>query len=136
MGCGSFRRPGVRSSTGVQCAGIPKGRHAETILTFPAIELSEQSQKKQGKDREFSRDSAREGRFSCGRGGAALAPGFRDAGNNGRLGALTGVGSSGYSWSSSFSGTSGVFLHFYTQSLNSSGADYRAYGFQLRCLSE
>ena len=136
MGCGSFRRPGVRSSTGVQCAGITEGRHADTILTLPTIELSEQSQKKQGKDREFSRDSAREGRFSCGRGGAALAPGFRDAGNNGRLGALTGVGSSGYSWSSSFSGTSGVYLTFDVTYLLPGRADSRAYGFQLRCLSE
>ena len=64
------------------------------------------------------------------------APGFRDAGNNGRLGALTGVGHYGYSWSSSFSGTSGVFLYFYSQYLNPSHAGLRAGGLQLRCLSE
>ena len=60
------------------------------------------------------------------------APGFREHSS----GAQKSNGNHGFSWSSSFSGTSGVFLHFYTQSLNSSGADYRAYGFQLRCLSE
>ena len=64
------------------------------------------------------------------------APGFRDAGNNGRLGALTYVGYDGYSWSSSFSGTSGVFLGFYTQYLSPSYVSSRGHGLQLRCLSE
>ncbi|WP_300829532.1 hypothetical protein [uncultured Rikenella sp.] len=64
------------------------------------------------------------------------APGYRDAGNNGRLGALANVGNSGYSWSSSFSGTSGVFLYFYTQTLYPSNVYYRGRGLQLRCLSE
>ena len=65
-----------------------------------------------------------------------MAPGFRDSGLYGLLGALTRVSNSGYSWSSSFSGTSGVFLYFFAQSLNPSGSDRRAYGLQLRCLSE
>ncbi|WP_300829043.1 hypothetical protein [uncultured Rikenella sp.] len=64
------------------------------------------------------------------------APGFRDAGSNGRLGAPAGVGDGGYSWSSSFSGTSGVFLTFSTQYLGPSHAHNRGHGFQLRCLSE
>ena len=63
------------------------------------------------------------------------APGFRDAGSNGRLGALAGVGDGGYSWFSSFSGTSGVFLTFGTQSLNPSSVSNPGHGLQLRCLS-
>ena len=64
------------------------------------------------------------------------APGFRDAGNHGRLGAPVGSGNYGYNWSSSFSGTSGVFLNFGTQHLYTSFSDYRGHGHQLRCLSE
>ena len=64
------------------------------------------------------------------------APGYRDAGNNGRLGALAYVGNSGYSWSASFSGTCGVFLFFYSQDLGPSSVDHRGHGLQLRCLSE
>ena len=64
------------------------------------------------------------------------APGFRDAGNNGRLGALASVGSNGYSWASAVSSTSDVFLYFGTQSLNPSSVDNRGHGLQLRCLSE
>ncbi|WP_300851238.1 hypothetical protein [uncultured Rikenella sp.] len=52
------------------------------------------------------------------------------------MGALAGVGGGGYSWSSSFSGTCGVFLSFYAQSLYSSNPSNRGHGFQLRCLSE
>ncbi|WP_294592767.1 hypothetical protein [uncultured Rikenella sp.] len=64
------------------------------------------------------------------------APGFRDAGNNGRLGALTDVGNYGYSWASTVGGTNGMHLGFSVAWLNPSTAYYRAYGFQLRCLSE
>ena len=63
------------------------------------------------------------------------APGFRDAGVNGRSGALMFVGDSGYGWSSAFSGTGGVFLSFDAQGLNPGSAYYRAGGRQLRCLS-
>ncbi|WP_297624723.1 hypothetical protein [uncultured Rikenella sp.] len=52
------------------------------------------------------------------------------------MGALTNVGNNGYSWSSSFSGTSGVFLNFNTQNLNPSNVNNRGHGLQLRCLSE
>ena len=46
------------------------------------------------------------------------------------------VGYHGYSWSSVTSGISGLDLNLHSQNLNPSHADYRAYGFQLRCLSE
>ena len=64
------------------------------------------------------------------------APGFRDAGDNRRLGALCSVGHSGHSYSSSVNGTVGVFLDFYAHSLNPSNAHNRGHGLQLRCLSE
>ncbi|WP_300681759.1 hypothetical protein, partial [uncultured Rikenella sp.] len=64
------------------------------------------------------------------------APGFRDAGNYGRLGDLMSVGVGGYSWSSAVSGTNGVFLDFGTQTLYPSGVNHRGHGVQLRCLSE
>ncbi|WP_294596555.1 hypothetical protein [uncultured Rikenella sp.] len=60
------------------------------------------------------------------------APGCRGSAS----GALGNIGNNGYSWSSAVSGTNGVFLGFYTQSLNPSSVDYRGYGLQLRCLSE
>ncbi|WP_294596821.1 hypothetical protein [uncultured Rikenella sp.] len=64
------------------------------------------------------------------------APGFRDAGNHGRLGDLMNVGYGGYSWSSAVSGTGGVFLDFGTQNLYPSSVGNRGLGLQLRCLSE
>ena len=63
-------------------------------------------------------------------------PGCRDAGNEGRLGDLMYVGSYGYSWSSTASGTNGIYLYFCAAWIDSSFAYPRAYGFQLRCLSE
>ena len=60
------------------------------------------------------------------------APGFRDHSS----GALNNVGNYGFSWSSSFSGTGGMFLNFDAQSLTSSYVGHRAHGLQLRCLSE
>ena len=64
------------------------------------------------------------------------APGFRDAGYNGRLGGLVSVGHYGYSWSSTVSSTNGMNLTFGVTWLIPSTSDYRGYGFQLRCLSE
>ncbi|WP_294598091.1 hypothetical protein, partial [uncultured Rikenella sp.] len=64
------------------------------------------------------------------------APGYRDPGNNGRLGGLMDVGYGGYSWSSAVSGTNGVFLSFNAQYLNPSNVSNRGRGLQLRCLSE
>ena len=64
------------------------------------------------------------------------APGYRDAGSNGRLGALASVGNHGFSYSSSVSGSNGVYLDFNVTSLSPSFASSRAHGFQLRCLSE
>ncbi len=64
------------------------------------------------------------------------APGFRDAGSYGRLGNLMVVDHSGYSWSSTVSGTNGVHLGFNVTWLDPSNADNRAHSFQLRCLSE
>ena len=63
------------------------------------------------------------------------APGFRDAGNFGRLGDLVYVGHHGFSYSSSVSGSNGVYLGFDVTWLGPSSASSRAYGFQLRCLS-
>ncbi|WP_294598889.1 hypothetical protein [uncultured Rikenella sp.] len=47
-----------------------------------------------------------------------------------------GVGSSGFSGSSATSGVYGLDLNFGSQDLNASSSDRRAFGFQLRCLSE
>ncbi|WP_300727512.1 hypothetical protein [uncultured Rikenella sp.] len=46
------------------------------------------------------------------------------------------VGSYGYSWSLTASGTNGIYLYFCAAWIDSSFAYPRAYGFQLRCLSE
>ena len=65
------------------------------------------------------------------------APGYRDAGNERRLGDLMSVGHSGYSWASTASGISGsMYLGFHVTGLNPCSTVSRAYGFQLRCLSE
>ncbi|WP_294596478.1 hypothetical protein [uncultured Rikenella sp.] len=45
-------------------------------------------------------------------------------------------GNRGYSWSSTARGTNGMNLRFDMTWLNPCNADSRAYGFQLRCLSE
>ena len=64
------------------------------------------------------------------------APGFR----NNASGALYYVGHSGYSWSSTSYDSDdhypGMYLNFSVTYLNPSHASNRAYGFQLRCLSE
>ncbi len=67
------------------------------------------------------------------------APGFRDSGY-GELGVLHNVGHDGYSWSSSSVNSGDYYrdldLSFNTQGLNPNSVHYRAYGLQLRCLSE
>ncbi|WP_294593900.1 hypothetical protein [uncultured Rikenella sp.] len=73
----------------------------------------------------------------CGRGGRFSsierpAPGYRDS----HSGVQVNVGYHGFSYSSSVSGNSGVYLNFSVTDLNPSGTYYRGYGFQLRCLSE
>ncbi|WP_294600755.1 hypothetical protein [uncultured Rikenella sp.] len=60
------------------------------------------------------------------------APGYRIA----STGTLDGFGYSGYNWSSTTSGTFGIFLDIYPNGFNASSTDTRAYGRQLRCLSE
>ena len=60
------------------------------------------------------------------------APGFRSLASGG----LSYVGNGGFSYSSSVSGSNGVYLDFYVTGLNPSYAYLRAYGLQLRCLSE
>ncbi len=65
---------------------------------------------------------------------AVPAPGFRDAGNNGKNGDLMNVGNSGFSWSSSVSGSNGVYLNFNATNLNPSNTNNRAFGLQVRCL--
>ncbi|WP_300646482.1 hypothetical protein [uncultured Rikenella sp.] len=47
-----------------------------------------------------------------------------------------GVGNNGFGYSSSVSGSNGVYLGFSVTTLFPSSADSRAYGLQLRCLSE
>ena len=64
--------------------------------------------------------------------GYSLAPGYRYH----TSGELVSGGRSGYSWSSSASGSNGMDLDFGAAWLNPHGAPYRTYGFQLRCLSE
>ncbi|WP_297832615.1 hypothetical protein [uncultured Rikenella sp.] len=60
-------------------------------------------------------------------------PGYR---SNGSSGVLYFVGYYGFSWSYAMSGINGLDLNLSSQSLNPSYSDYRALGFQLRCLSE
>ena len=68
--------------------------------------------------------------------GKTTAPGYRDAGNEGRSGSLNYTGNGGYNWTSTISDTNGMYLYFYTAWLTPCLANNRAYGFQLRCLSE
>ncbi len=60
------------------------------------------------------------------------APGYRghDAG------VQRNVGNSGDGWSSTAGSTNGVYLSFYMTWLNPGYTNFRAHGFQLRCLSE
>ncbi len=64
------------------------------------------------------------------------APGNRHSSS----GDPVGVGNHGYSWSSasyaSVDHYRGMYLNFNATALYPSNADSRAYGFQLRCLSE
>ncbi|WP_297625101.1 hypothetical protein [uncultured Rikenella sp.] len=46
------------------------------------------------------------------------------------------VGRDGYSWSATVSGADGMNLNFHIPWLVPNHASNRAYGFQLRCLSE
>ncbi len=66
----------------------------------------------------------------------AAPPGYRDAGNVGRMGALTHVGNYGSCYSSSISGSKGVYLDFSAPNLRIGYASSRGHGIQLRCLSE
>ena len=69
-------------------------------------------------------------------GALSAAPGFRDAGNRGRPGELVGAGYYGYCWSNATSGSRGMYLDFYTLSLDPVHASNRGYALPLRCLSE
>ena len=60
------------------------------------------------------------------------APGSRGYGE----GALWGVGNDGISWSFVTGGVYGLDLNFNVAKLNPVNANCRAYGLQLRCLSE
>ncbi|WP_304708461.1 hypothetical protein [uncultured Rikenella sp.] len=60
------------------------------------------------------------------------APGYRYHAD----GALNGVGNGGYSWASMISSTNGMLLGFGVTWLYPIGANNRAHGFPLRCLSE
>ncbi|WP_297831208.1 hypothetical protein [uncultured Rikenella sp.] len=60
------------------------------------------------------------------------APGHRHA----YSGEPVSVGGNGYSWSSTVSGTGGMYLGFSVTELSPSSTAGRASGLQLRCLSE
>ncbi|WP_294600657.1 hypothetical protein [uncultured Rikenella sp.] len=66
------------------------------------------------------------------------APGYRDAGNYRNPGNLINVGRDGFSRSGTpnTNNIEMLYLGFYTQGLNPTSSDFRAHGFQLRCLSE
>ncbi|WP_294598401.1 hypothetical protein [uncultured Rikenella sp.] len=49
---------------------------------------------------------------------------------------LSAIGRESYSWASTVSGLYGMKLNFGMAGLYPSSSDGRAYGFQLRCLSE
>ena len=63
---------------------------------------------------------------------SGTAPGYRHR----DTGALWNVGNSGYSWGSTFDGNNGMHLSFRATWLHPNDSYHRAYGFQLRCLSE
>ncbi|WP_304708629.1 hypothetical protein [uncultured Rikenella sp.] len=65
------------------------------------------------------------------------APGYRDYGRTGYEGVAGNVGGEGTVWSASVpSGTQGMNSNFHVSWLYPSNANYRGYGFLLRCLSE
>ncbi|WP_297627737.1 hypothetical protein [uncultured Rikenella sp.] len=67
---------------------------------------------------------------------SGTAPGFRDAGDYGRLGGVVNVGGSGYSWSVATNSIHSIFLAFDPPYLYPGYAYFRGLGLQLRCLSE
>ncbi len=75
----------------------------------------------------------RQARLEC---RAAPAPGFRDAMSTRGFGGLRDVGSNGYSWSSTITGSDAHFLYFHCNGVNPQSSNARAYGFPLRCLQE
>ncbi len=52
------------------------------------------------------------------------------------FGGLRDVGSNGYSWSSTITGSDAHFLYFHCNGVNPQSSNARAYGFPLRCLQE
>ena len=66
------------------------------------------------------------------------APGFRDAFSDRGYGRLWYIGHDGFSWSSAIPAGSGDahYLLFYYGGIGPQNYNYRAYGFQLRCLQE
>ena len=51
-------------------------------------------------------------------------------------GGMNNVGSTGYYWSSTVSGTSARYLYFYASSVTPTSTYYRAYGFPVRCIKD
>ncbi len=66
----------------------------------------------------------------------AAPPGFRDSGYNNGYGRLCHIGSAGYSWASTISGSNVHFLFFNLSGVYPQRIDNRAFGLQLRCLQE
>ncbi len=72
-----------------------------------------------------------------GRGGPVRVPSVPAPGYRHRdTGALWNVGNNGYSWSSTVSSILGMYLALECGMLDPVHIDSRAYGLQLRCLSE
>ena len=63
---------------------------------------------------------------------SGTAPGYRERTN----GALSSIGYYGYSWASTVNDIHSMYLGLSVTWLNTSYSNSRAYGFQLRCLSE
>ncbi len=63
---------------------------------------------------------------------SGTAPGYRSY----TLGVQSSVGNGGFCYSSSVKGGNGMYLNFDVTRLDSGSSNSRAYGLQLRCLSE
>ena len=64
------------------------------------------------------------------------APGYRGAGNEEWMGGLAYVGAYGYSWASTVNEKNSMYMAAYVTWLEPCSSSFRAFGFQLRCLSE
>ena len=80
----------------------------------------------------FSRARTKNGGEAASKTPSGRAPGYRPR----STGELWAVGNNGYSWSSTISSIQGMYLALECGMLDPVHIDSRAYGLQLRCLSE